>query len=143
MSQENVELAHRVVDAFNRRDLDAFLAIADPDVEIYSRVLELEGGGPYRGHDGVRSWSENVAPALRSEIEEVRDAGDTTITRIRLRLDVERRLDHLDRRGHGVGSDALLEETHWIVTRWRNGKAIWMRIVGSEAEALEAAGLSE
>ncbi len=132
MSQENVELAHRATDAFNRRDLDAFLALADPEVEIYSRLVELEGGGPYLGHDGVRSWAENllaVAPDLRSEIEEVRDAGDMTVTRIR-------------QRGHGVGSDAPMEQTQWIVTRWLNGKAIWVRIVVSEAEALEAAGLA-
>ena len=29
MSQENVELARQVTDAFNRRDLDAFLALMD------------------------------------------------------------------------------------------------------------------
>ncbi len=133
MSQENVELVYRANDAFNRRDLDAWLALADPEVEIYSRLVELEGGGPYRGHDGIRSWTENflaVAPDLRSEIEEVRDAGDMTITRIR-------------QRGHGVGSDAPIEQTQWIVTRWLNGKAIWVRIVVSEAEALEAAGVKE
>ncbi|MEK6271468.1 MAG: nuclear transport factor 2 family protein [Actinomycetota bacterium] len=133
MSKENVELAYRATDAFNRRDLDALLAIADPDVEVYSRLVELEGGGPFRGHAGVRTWWQNflaIAPDLRSEIEGVRDAGDMTVTRIR-------------QRGHGVGSDAPIEQTQWIVTQWRNGKAIWVRIVVSEAEALEAAGLSE
>jgi ketosteroid isomerase-like protein len=34
MSEENVELAHRAYDAFNRRDLDAFLAFNDPEVEF-------------------------------------------------------------------------------------------------------------
>ena len=43
MSQENVALAHRASDAFNRRDLDAFLALADRDVEAYSRIAELQG----------------------------------------------------------------------------------------------------
>ena len=32
MSQENVELTHRAFDAFNRRDLDASLALTDDDV---------------------------------------------------------------------------------------------------------------
>ncbi len=54
MSQENVELVYRTRDAFNRHDIDAFLALCDHDVEFTPRALELEGGGPYRGHDGVR-----------------------------------------------------------------------------------------
>jgi ketosteroid isomerase-like protein len=58
MSQENVELVYRLNDAFKRRDLDAYLALCDPDVEYYSRFGEVEGGGPYRGHEGVRSWWE-------------------------------------------------------------------------------------
>jgi hypothetical protein len=29
MSQENVELSHQVMDAFNRRDLGAYLALTD------------------------------------------------------------------------------------------------------------------
>src|SRR5512132_3361010 len=43
----------------NRRDLDAFVALCDPDVEFFSRLAELEGGGPYRGHGGMRSWWQN------------------------------------------------------------------------------------
>jgi ketosteroid isomerase-like protein len=133
MSQENVERAYRLADAFNQRDLDAFLALCDPDGEFHSRLVELEGGGPYRGHDGVRSWWENlfaISPDLRSEVEGVRDAGDMTIARVR-------------QRGHGVESDAPMGQTQWVVTEWRDKKAVWSRIVLSEAEALEAAGLSE
>ena len=33
MSQENVELTYQAYDAFNRRDLDAVLALMDADVE--------------------------------------------------------------------------------------------------------------
>jgi hypothetical protein len=33
MSQENVDLHHRVMDAFNRRDPGAYLALTDPEVE--------------------------------------------------------------------------------------------------------------
>jgi hypothetical protein len=57
MSQENVELVYRVNDAFNRRDLDAFLALMDDDIEIASRIVAIEGG--LRGHDGVRRWWQN------------------------------------------------------------------------------------
>jgi hypothetical protein len=43
MSQENVERVYRAMDAFNRRDLDAFLALADPSVEFTPYVVGLEG----------------------------------------------------------------------------------------------------
>ena len=33
MSQENVEIVSEMVDAFNRRDLDGYLARISPDVE--------------------------------------------------------------------------------------------------------------
>jgi hypothetical protein len=45
--------------------------------------------------------------------------------------------------GHGVGSDAPMQQTNWDVTEWRDKKAIWWRAFRTEAEALEAAGLSE
>src|SRR6185295_11609006 len=34
MSRENVDLSYRVIDAFNRRDLGAYLALIDPEVEF-------------------------------------------------------------------------------------------------------------
>jgi hypothetical protein len=34
MSQENVDLNHQANDAFNRRDLHAFLALMDRDAEF-------------------------------------------------------------------------------------------------------------
>jgi len=133
MSQENVEITYQALDAFNRRDLDAFLALCDPDVEHYSRFGEVEGGGPYRGHEGVRSWWEKLlafSPDFGTEIEAVQALGNATVARVR-------------QRAQGAESDAPVEQTQWIVTRWRNGKAVWGHIYLSEAEALEAAGLSE
>ena len=56
MSWENVELICRAYDAINRRDLDAMIALVDSDVECTPLLLKLEGGVPYRGHEGVRSW---------------------------------------------------------------------------------------
>jgi ketosteroid isomerase-like protein len=44
MSQENVELAYRAYDAFNRRDWDAFLALMDEDIDVESRLVAMEAG---------------------------------------------------------------------------------------------------
>ena len=71
MSQENVERVHRAYEAFNRRDLDAFLGFMDPEVELMTRFMELEGDPYYRGHDGVREWWRAllaVFPDFNSEV---------------------------------------------------------------------------
>jgi hypothetical protein len=64
MSQENVELALRAYDAFNRRDWDAFVALMDDDVEIVTRIAAIEGGR--HGQDGMRRWWENMLTASRT-----------------------------------------------------------------------------
>jgi ketosteroid isomerase-like protein len=133
MSRENVELVYQGNEAFNRRDLDAFLSLCDPDLEFFSRFMELEGGRPYRGHDGIRDWWEKVHGVwsdLSLEIEEVRDLGEVTVTQAHLR-------------GHGMESDAHWEQTQWHVLEWRGGKVLRWRIFMSEADALEAVGLEE
>ena len=133
VSKGNVELAYRAADAFNRRDLDAFLAFVDPDVEFRPLDVELEGGGPYRGHEGLRAWLEDqfrVFPDFSGEVEEIRDLGEITLARVRVRA-------------HGMKSDAFTEAISWQVTRWREGKGISFRDFRTEAEALEAAGLKE
>ena len=133
MSQENAELVRRAFDAFNRRDLDAFLALCHPDVEFVAYAMQLEGGDPYRGHEGVRAWWETifaVYPDFRADIEELRDLGDLIITRARMH-------------GRGVESAAPMDQEVWQVGRPRDGKVIGWRFFRSESEALEAAGLSE
>jgi ketosteroid isomerase-like protein len=131
MSRESVERAHRAYEAFNRRDLDAFLALVDPDVDFTTRFVER--GGSYHGHEGVRTWWDDllrVFPDFRVEVVDVRDAADVTINALRVR-------------GHGLDSATPFEESIWQVAEWRNAKVVSWRTYGSEAAALEAAGLSE
>jgi hypothetical protein len=93
---------------------------------------ELDGGGPYRGHDCVRNWWQNLlgtSPDFSGEIEGVLGLGDVTVVRLRLR-------------GHRVGSDASMKHTSWSSPR-RSRKAIWWGVFRSEAEAREAAELWE
>jgi SnoaL-like domain len=60
--------------------------------------MQVDGGDPYRGHAGVRSWWDRllaVYPDFGAEIEEVRDLGDLAIARVRMhgRGDPGRRRD--------------------------------------------------
>ena len=94
MSQENVELQHRLTDAFNRRDLDAYLALTDEDIEAIPRVGGMEGG--YHGHDGTRRWWTDLLgafPDFSVEFYEVHDMGGNLT------------LAAGHARGHGAGSD--------------------------------------
>ena len=59
MSQENVERSYRVLDAFNRGNVEAVLALLDEDVEVVSRLAPI-GEGRYHGHDGFRGWRQNL-----------------------------------------------------------------------------------
>ena len=131
MSQENVELAQQAFDAFNRRDLGAFLALMDADVEAGSRLVAMEGG--YHGHDGIRQWWQNLLDAIPDytlETVEARELGNLTLATLRSR-------------GHGADSDAPFVDTVWVVVHWRDKKAVRWRVCTSESEALEAVGLSE
>jgi ketosteroid isomerase-like protein len=131
MSQENVALHYRCLDAINQRDLDALLALMDDDVEAVSRLVPMEG--VFHGHDGIRRWWENVLgvlPDYNIEAVEVRDVGDLTVGALHIR-------------GHGAGSDIPWDETTWQLVRWRRRKCVSWRVFDTEAEALEAVGLSE
>jgi ketosteroid isomerase-like protein len=67
MSETNTEVARRWVELFNERgDVDEFLSLLDPQVE-----LQTPGGPRLRGHDQAREWFEagfeNVQPRIVSD----------------------------------------------------------------------------
>jgi ketosteroid isomerase-like protein len=131
MSQENIKLIYRYVDAVNQRDLDALLALMDENLEAVSRIAAIEGG--LHGHDGIRRWWDSwfgAFPDYNIEIVEARDLGDVVLGTFRAL-------------GHGGGSDLPFEDQAWHVSRWREGQCVWWQVCYTEAEALEAAGLRE
>ena len=131
MSEENVELAYRAVNAINRRDFASLLALMDDDVEVVSRIVAIEGG--LHGLDGIRSWWENwfnFFPDYNIEVVDVGALGDRIVAALRAL-------------GNGARSDVPFEDTIWLTSRWRRGKCIWWRTFYTRDDALEAAGLSD
>jgi ketosteroid isomerase-like protein len=131
MSQENVELAQQAFDAFNRRDMVAFLALMDADVEAESRLAAMEGG--YHGHAGIRLWWRNLLgafPDYTIETVEARERGNLTLATLRTR-------------GRGADSDTPFVDTVWVVVDWRGRKVVRWRVLSTEAAAIEAMGLRE
>ena len=115
-------------DAFHRRDLEGFLSHHDPDVEFRSLVLEVEG--VYRGHDGLRSWWENVLdvfPDWTPQIEDARESGDRVLVRVRIE-------------GAGTGTGIDLERHSWNLVEVHGGRVTSSAFYRTEEEALEAIG---
>ena len=133
MSEENVEIARKLSDALNRRDTEAVLPYADPEIELHSAIIGGAEGNTYRGHDGVRQWmaeSDAAFAELRSDVDELRDLGDDVLTIGRV---------YARGRESGVEIDSPMA---WLTT-FRHGKIVLSRGYLDVQQALEAAGLSE
>ncbi len=132
MSQENVEIAKRAIDAHNRSDDPAWAALATPDYESFPavpRIVEGDKGAVYRGREGLEraaaditaTWSEN-----RIVAEEVRDLGERVLV-----------LGHIE--GRGLGSGAPVRAPWGCVLDFRDGKICSSRGFLDHREALRAA----
>jgi ketosteroid isomerase-like protein len=86
VSEENVELACRLLDAWNRRDLDVILALSDPEGQFVNSPTAVEPG-TRRGHDEIaavlRTQWEMLLDA-RQEVDRIFDRGDEIIVLGRL-----------------------------------------------------------
>src|SRR5688500_12053600 len=133
MSKEDVEAIYRAYDALSRRDLHAVLELMHPEVKATSRMLEVEGA-IYEGREGMRRLIEgiwSVFPDWQTEVLEARAVEDDLV------------LVAIRNRGRGVGSGVEVDMTAWQAVRFQGGQVIWMEPYETEAEALEAVGLSE
>jgi ketosteroid isomerase-like protein len=59
MSQENVEVVRRVVEAFNRQDWVAWNALYHPDAEWFDPP-EVPGSGVHRGRRSIRHYFDEL-----------------------------------------------------------------------------------
>jgi ketosteroid isomerase-like protein len=130
MSQENVESLRAAHAAFNRRDFDAAVALARPDVEFTRPGLEA----PLRGVAAVREWMEPDA------FEEQR------IEPLQFEVNGNRVL--MCQRTHARGAESGIEldvETWTVFTFDEDGLIARSEVysLDQEDEALEAAGVSE
>ena len=136
MSQENVEIVRAAIDAGNREDIEAVLALMGPEPEWVNSPTAIEPG-VRRGRDEVtavmRALSESLTDA-RWEVDRIYDRGEEVIA-----------LGRLSRRM--PGSDARLEDRSLMSYKIRSRKIVQIQVLGFGRDevqaALEAAGLSE
>ena len=133
MSQESVELATRLVDAFNRRDLDAFAEHCTADVEWFPSLAGAIEGGSYKGREGMERYFEDYDEAWERfmvENDEYRSVDDRVLACGRLEAT-------------GRGSGVPVTTPIWTVIEFRGGKVSRARVFHDHGEALRAAGLAE
>jgi ketosteroid isomerase-like protein len=133
MSRKNVGTFRRAVDAFNRRDLEAFLSISAEDIEWHPFLHSGVEGLPYRGHDGIREWFADTDAGwseIWAEVEEERDLGATVLAFGRFRA-----------RGRESGVE-LSTPVAWVC-EFRGDEVGRAWTFTSRDDALEAAGLRE
>ena len=132
MSHDNVELVERLIGAFNRRDMTAFLDLLDPEVE-WVPILGVLEGRVYRGHEDVRQWVDDLVPDweyFEVSHEELRDLGDRVLI-----------FGHWRARGRASGVESEQPGT-WLC-EIQGGKVVRLRTFTDRAEALADVGLSD
>jgi len=127
VSEQNVDLVRRFLDAAARGDWPAVLGCFDPDVEFIPLRAATEG--VFHGHAGIERFiADNQASFdLFEPDHELRDAGDRVLALGTVRL-----------RGRGSGvemnvpSAGVVDIRDGLITRWQD--------FGSVPKALEFAG---
>jgi ketosteroid isomerase-like protein len=130
MSEENVERLKSVYEAINRKDFDAAIEIAHPEIEFVPQA----GASPYRGVDAFRAWME--PDAFESQ----------TFEPIDFRVNGNKVLVRQRNWGRGAGSGIEMEADFWGVWTFDDqGRATRVEgfLLHEEDRALEAAGLRE
>jgi len=133
MSEENIEVVRRSVEAVNQGDIEKVLSLTDPDAELRSAIVGGAEGTVFRGHHGFRDWfAQSMASfeELTTELTEFRDVGDRVIA-----------FGNIHARGRESGLE-LDSETGWVFTV-RDGRVLRAEGFLSREQALKAAGLSE
>jgi len=132
MSQEDLDLARRMIEWFNAQDTDAAQAHSTDDVEIVPLRAAMEDT-IYRGPaafaafmaDNEEAWEE-----LHFDTEAVRQAGERVVA-----------IGQLSARARVTGADVTARLG--MVFEFRGGEVSKIRTYADVAEALEAPGLPE
>ena len=134
MSEENVEIVRQAIEAAEREDWKRLGELIDPDVEMHGTVGGLEEGRVAHGLPEIRSsfeasdleaWEER-----RLEPQRFLHTGDLVVV-----------LMHEYRRGKGSGIE--VETDTAVVFTVRQGRVMRVQGYMDQADAIEAAGLSE
>jgi ketosteroid isomerase-like protein len=120
----NHDPVREFIRTFNARDLDGFVAVLDPEVELHS------GRGLRKGREAARLWATRAPGGVQQTIElnELYEDTDRVVALIR-------RVWHWDEDGSAAGED----EMAWLF-ELRDHRILSWRPFEDRAAALHAAG---
>ena len=129
---DNVEIVRRAFAAFEARDAGALVALCAPDVVFEPVTARIAAGGePYRGHEGMRRYLEDVARVW----QELRPVPDRYV-------EGANGLVVATGRVYAWGVGRVIDAPAGWLWRLQGGHIVYGRIYETGTDALEAAGLS-
>lgn len=134
MAEGNIDLTRRGIEAYNARDLEAFIALCDPSVELHS-VFAAVGGAVYHEHDGLRKYFRDLEDAweegeIHLEPQAFFDLGERTL------------VFHIVQ-GRGKQSGAEVAMPVAMVVAWRDGLIVYLKVYARKEDALRELDISE
>jgi ketosteroid isomerase-like protein len=130
----------QVYEAFNRRDMEAFLALSShPAVDFHTATDEagvpfgVDLSDSYHGHEGLATFAQQWLAAwqdYRIEPEEVIDCGDRLVVLLR-------------HRGRGMESGVEIDQEFAQLVHLRRGLVMRIETFWDRARALQAVGLRQ
>ena len=133
MSQEDVEIVRKGIEAWNRRDAELWLSYANPEIEWMPAGPAAVEGTLYRGYEEVASGFASVWETweeFRFEESEVRDLGESVLWLGRVKM-------------RGRASHVELDQEFAVHFVLRGGNVITVRAFLAWRGALAAVGLSD
>jgi len=132
MSQQNVEIVKRFVEAFNERDVETFAAMSTADFEWVTSMAAVEGE-TFSGREGIETYFARMREAweeFRAFAGGYRDLDERVLWSGRLE-------------GRGRVSGVPVSAPLDIIFELRDGKVSVMHSYLDHEQAMLAAGLSE
>ncbi len=133
MSQENVEIVRKAIDAWNQRDADQALSYLAPEIEWLPAGPAAVERAVYRGYDEIaRGYAAvwETWDVFEFHESEVRDLGDSVLWLGRVKM-------------RGSASQVELDQEFAVHSLVRTGKVTRTLTFLSWQEAFEALGLAE
>jgi ketosteroid isomerase-like protein len=133
MSEENVEIARRGYEAFQRDGLDGLMPFLDEEIE-WRNPEDSPIAGVWHGHTGVREWFKQASEAF----------GEMTFMPDEFREVSESRVLVLLHFGFtGTDSGMHMDVPFAHLVDMKAGRVTALRMYTDRNKALEAAGLSQ
>jgi len=132
MSQRNVEVVRRGLEALSSGDIERILEFVDPEFEGQVPPELSTEPDTYRGHAGIRHYFQSFwddMEDIRFQAERLWDAGDSVVVDTRMTA-------------RGKQTAIPVEQRFGQIWTLRDGRAIAVQNFASVADALEAAGLA-